>query len=273
MSDMSFNQEQYSFILEKMIEIGKSASEFLKKNFLTLEKNKIFYKENDTEIVTQIDLDIHNFTIDFLKHLFPKAKFISEEDYECDSEHNLLETSDELTFIIDPIDGTSNYIYGLDQFCFSLGVAYFGKIIGGVVISPMTNEMLYGMKDCGAFYQKNDKVENISKIRENLITKNHKYLIGTTYPCINLVYNKLSKKISVRIPGSVSLTICYALIGKFDGFVSNSTKIWDIAGVLGIAHNIQNLNFFMKYNDENQKYALAIHREESQFQILKEILS
>ena len=176
-------------------------------------------------------------------------------------------------FLIDPIDGTSNYIYGLKEFGFSIGVMSFGEIIGGVVIAPILNEIFYGMKDCGAFYKKNDTIYKIDDIRKSLITKNHKYLIGTTYPCINLVYNKLSKRISVRIIGCVSITICYALIGKFDGFVSNSAKIWDVAGAIGIAKNMTDLHLFMKFNSVKNNYSIAMHREEEQLFILRDILS
>jgi myo-inositol-1(or 4)-monophosphatase len=283
---MSSINEQ--FLLERIIEMINPISEILKNNFLSLKEDKIFYKENETEIVTQIDLDINHYTINFLKKFFPNACFISEENlpyynYTNNSNNNAhknnffdindeLNIKEELIFIIDPVDGTSNYAYGLNQFCFSLGVMSYGKMIGGIIIAPLTKEIFYGMRNCGAFYQFEDKIQNINEIYSNLTKKNHKYLIGTTYPCINLVYNKLSKRISVRIIGSIALTICYALIGKFDGFISNSSKIWDIAGAIGIASNIKNFHLFIKFYSEKNKYSLAIHREESQFQILQNIL-
>ena len=272
-SKMNFSKKNnHYFILEKILKVANLASDALMQDFLILQKDKVFYKENNTEIVTQIDIDIHDLTIGFLKEFFPKAKFISEENSENHQNEQFEENKAELVFIVDPIDGTSNYIYGLDQFCFSLGVMSFGELIGGIVISPVTKEIFYGMKDCGAFYQKDETILPINDIYDNLITKNHKYLIGTTYPCINLIYDKLSKKISVRILGSVAMTICYALIGKFDGFVSNSAKIWDIAGAIGIASNIQGLNLFIKYNSEKDKYVIAIHRIPDQLEILKNIL-
>ena len=270
---MNFSEKNdHSFILEKILKVANLASNILMKDFLILQKDKVFYKENNTEIVTQIDLDIHDLTINFLKEFFPKAKFISEENSDNHQNEEFDKIIEELVFIIDPIDGTSNYIYGLDQFCFSLGVMSFGELIGGVVISPITKETFYGMKNCGAFYQKDENITLIDDIYDNLITKNHKYLIGTTYPCINLIYDKLSKKISVRILGSVAMTICYAMIGKFDGFVSNSAKIWDIAGAIGVSSNIKKFNLFMKYNSEKDKYVMAIHRIPDQLEILKNIL-
>ena len=270
---MPFKHEKYQFILEKIIECAELASHILQKDFLMLQQDRIFYKDVGTEVVTQSDLDIHNLTIKFLKDCFPEAIFISEEDDKYTHTDDVFKTTEELIFIIDPLDGTSNYIYGLNQFCFSLGVMSFGEMIGGIIMSPMTDEVFYAMKDCGAFYKKNKKIENIEEIYANVVTKNHKYLIGTTYPCINLIYNKLSKKISVRIIGSVALTIGYALIGKFDGFVSNSAKIWDIAGAIGIASNMKDLNIFIRFDNKTNKYSMGVHREQQQFQILKEILS
>lgn len=261
----------YKLILDKMLEVSSLMSDHLKENFLRFKEESVFYKDHGDEIVTKIDIEVQKKTIDFLKKIFPKADFVGEES----NEDNKFYADKELIFIIDPIDGTSNYVYGLEQFCFSLGVASFGKIVGGVVISPLTQETFYGIKNVGVFYKHRD--EEVATIDEafhkTILKKHHKYLIGTTYPCINLVYNKLSKKISARIFGSIALTMCYALVGRLDGFLTNTAKIWDIAGVLGIAHNIPNINLFLKYNSEENKYSVAIHREIDQFKILQDLLS
>ncbi len=262
----------HRLIMQKMLEVADLASNILLKNFHHLRHNDILYKQNDdcsSEIVTQVDIEVENVVINFLQNFFPDSHFIGEESSK-DGDLSRLQ-NEKMVFVIDPIDGTSNYVYGIDQFCFSLGFMSEGEMIGGVIASPTSSEVFYGMKNCNAFYKKKDSIAQIDKIHENNFDKHHKYLIGATYPCVNLIYRKLSKKVSVRIIGSVALTIAYALIGKFDGFISNTAKIWDIAGGLGIAANIVNLNFYFK--NYESKSVFAIHRKEEELAKLKKILS
>ena len=258
----------YQLILEKLQLISDMVSEYLLDNFEKFSKDCIFYKEDGVEIVTQIDLDIENKTISFLKDFFPEALFISEES----QINNKIDNSKELIFIIDPIDGTSNYVYGIEYFCFSIGVMSFGKFIGGAISAPILDEMFFAMESFGAFYKHHDKIVSFEEILRNRRYHEHKYLIGTTYPCINLIYNKLSKKVSVRIFGSTAITVCYSLIGKLDGVISNCTKLWDVAGALGIA-SVIDANFMFKYNEEAKNYSLILHRDRKELQNLKEILN
>lgn len=261
-------QEKLNYILEKMLEIADIASETLLKNFLKLSKADISYK-NELDICTLIDLNIERKTIEFLKQFFPHALFISEE------ENNSIEIDPkvEYSFIVDPIDGTSNYVRGIEYFAFSIGFAYYGKIIGGVVYAPVLGRKFYGMAGAGAFYS-GDLCEAVAideyykKSQEGTC----KYLIGTTYPCINLIYEKLSKRVSVRIIGSIAITICYALAGKLDGFTSNCCKLWDIAGALGIAYAADS-NLIYRYKTERKLYAVIAHRDEKEMEIMKRVIN
>jgi len=236
----------YQLVFEKLQCIGKEISSYLLDNFEKFSKDFIFYKDNGSEIVTQIDLDIESKSIDFLKNFFPDSNFITEESFN----YNKVDSSKELIFIIDPIDGTSNYVYGIEYFCFSIGVLSYGEFIGGIVVAPILKEVFFAMKNYGAFYQYCDEIVPFEEILKNRRYHEHKYLIGTTYPCINLIYNRLSKKVSVRIFGSTAITVCYSLI----------------------VANVINANFMFKYNESANNYALIIHRDRNELGKLKEIL-
>jgi myo-inositol-1(or 4)-monophosphatase len=272
-------------ILDKLCEIENLVSKPLLNNFEKLINGEVFYKNDQDEIVTQIDLDIEKIVINFLKDSFPDAYFISEETPIEENGYH----SKELIFIIDPIDGTSNYFYGVEYFSVSIGVMSFGEFIGGIVVAPMLKKVFFGMKDCGAYYkyeslESDDSINsnadvcyryksNVVEINDILRTKSyhkHKYLIGTTYPCINLIYNKLSRKVSVRVFGSIALTISYALTGKLDGMITNSAKIWDIAAAIGIA-NAMGFKFLIKQKTFNS-YSLILHRRPEEIEKIKELL-
>lgn len=258
----------YNLVMSKLQEVSEVASELILKKFLKLKSDGIFYKQDQTEIVSQVDITVEKIVINFLSNSFPSAQFISEEMNAIPSiESNM----DELLFIIDPIDGTSNYIYGIEYFVLSVGIMSFGRFIGGIVIAPYLKEVFCAVENCFALYKVKNKSISFKEVLRNRNFHQNKYLIGTTYPCINLIYDKLSKKVSVRIFGSVALTACYSLIGKLDGFISNKAKIWDIAGAIGIAA-VLGVKFFMKYNEYDETYSLILHRDEKELEKLKLLL-
>lgn len=256
------------YLLEKMIEISKICQKILIDNFLQLKKEDIFYK-NDIEICTKIDLQIQEKNKQFLSQFFPEALIICEEESE---ESNLCLKNLEFAFIIDPIDGTSNFINGLEFFAYSIGLVINGKIIGGCVCHPMSDKLFCGIEDEGAFIISNNKTEKINPIdktnENNHIkhTNQKKQLITSTFPGLNSIAKKLSKPISFRILGSIALSVTYCVNQTFDGFFGQNCKIWDIAGGIGIIHSA-GYQYCLKYPEKiTQDFQLAIHNEFSQIE-------
>ena len=250
----------YDFLNAKLNEISRVVGESIMRSYLKLVSENISYKNNQKDIVSEVDTATEKQVVQFLLSHFPHAQFIGEENYENSTDLK----PNELTFIIDPVDGTSNYVYGIHYFALSIGVKYCDEFVGGVVIAPALGELFSSIKNCSSIYQFNQSgVSSTTSIEEFVKKGNYhatKYLIGTTYPCINKISGLLSRKISVRILGSIAITFCYAIIGKLDGFVSNCAKIWDIAGGLGIADSL-GLRYFLRYNPIKDNYLIIFHRE------------
>lgn len=256
----------YNLIADKLSEVSEIIKVFLTQNYLRLSQKDILYKDDKKEIVSEIDIAIEKRIVQFLTEFFPSAKFIGEESYIS----SMKTEGNELTFIIDPIDGTSNYVYGIGYFALSIGVKHSDEFVGGIVVAPMLNESFLAIKNCLSVYKYNQNISSIEDFSKNQHSHASKYLIGTTYPCVNTIIGKLSKKISVRIFGSIAITFCYALVGKLDGFISNCAKIWDIAGGLGIA-NALGLKYFLKYNAEKDSYLIIFHRDLSELEKLRRL--
>ena len=256
-------------ILNKIMEIASNCELIILENFLNISQVDISIK-NDSEIVTKIDLIIQEKIIHFLSMHFPDAKFISEEL--PDPEKYFLGSG--LTFVIDPIDGTSNFVYGIPYCCISIGVAFDGDLIGGAVYAPILKERFYGMKTIGAFYEcaNNDRI-NIGLCNSRFGINKNKQVIGSSYPCINYIARKLSKSISTRIFGSIAISACYALIGKLDGFYACVAKIWDIAASVGILNALAPgiVHFSYKKNEREGLCSLIIHRNKDEYELIKKI--
>jgi myo-inositol-1(or 4)-monophosphatase len=251
----------HKLIVEKLLEVCKICNQILLKNFQNLQSKDIFYKDSDREICTEFDLEIERTIKKFLSENFKKSKFISEESFDKNDETDF--SKEELVFIIDPIDGTSNFVNGLEFFCISIAVMSFGEFIGGIVSAPILGKIFYGIKDIGAFLEdlkcaKTKKLIFYSDDQQNRQEKNQKkYLIACSFSFANT----LRKTISFRILGSIALSISYCSNSVFDGFVCPSCKIWDFAGGIGILNSMNFPIFLKEINKKKKIFQIAVHRD------------
>ena len=208
--------------LEKLVNgSGKILLEYLNKT------NKISIKKN-LGYVGEADIASENYIISKIQKHFPKSKIIAEEKGVINSDKNF----NGLTWIIDPLDGTTNYIHGFPFFCVSIGVMENNKLIAGVVFDPVKNELYSAELNKGAFLNKNKiNVSKIKNFKDSLLITGFYYHKG----------NKLKKQIkkfafaqeltqSVRRLGAAALDLCYVACGRADGFWEEDIKPWDIAG-------------------------------------------
>ena len=200
---------------------GKILLEYLNKT------NKVSIKK-DLGYVGDADIASENYIIAKIEKHFPKSKIIAEEKGIINSVTNF----NGLSWIIDPLDGTTNYIHGLPFFCVSIGVMENNKLIAGVVFDPVKNELYSAEMNKGAFL--NNKIIKVSKnssFKDSLLITGFYYHQG----------NKLKKQIkqfmkvqeitqSVRRLGAAALDICYVACGRADGFWEEGIKPWDVAG-------------------------------------------
>ncbi len=208
--------------------------EFLKN--LVKEGGKIllnFYKntlqinfKGPRDLVTEADITVENFLKDQLKNAYPKIPFIGEEGglkEKCDT-----------CFIVDPLDGTTNFAHQYPAFCISLAFIELGYIKFGIIYDPLRDEIFWAEKDKGAFLN-NTKI-SVSKQRDL-----KKSLLATGFPYSDLVMPRILNFFNHIIPhcqgirrgGSAALDLSYTACGRFDGFFELGLKPWDVAaGVL-----------------------------------------
>ena len=239
------------------------ASKFLIRDFGEIEKLQVSAK-GPGDFVSSADKRTETILIDELLKSYPDYGILSEEAGKIN------EKNENNRWIIDPIDGTSNFLNGIPQFSISIGYEENGKILIGLTYDPIKNELFFAESGSGAFL--NNTRIRVSK-KKNL--KNS--IIGTGGPKSNSkikneIFDEfLSVSKNVDIPlrrfGSASLDLANVACGRFDGFWQRELNYWDIAAGIVL---IKEAGGFVDYLDNdpnnNKKYSLIasnslIHRE------------
>jgi len=176
------------------------------------------------DFVTFVDKTSEARIIDSLKPLIPEAGFIAEEGTE-------IKTGEKYNWIIDPLDGTTNYIHGFSPFAVSIALKEDDKIVLGVVYEISLKECFYSWLGAPAYL--NDKVISVSKAETLEMS-----LVGTGFPYHNFDqldnYMELLKYLcihsqGVRRPGSAATDLAYVACGRFDAFYEYGLQSWDVA--------------------------------------------
>ena len=195
--------------LNVMIKAAEKASRALIRDFGEIEKLQVSIK-GPTDFVSNADLKAEKIIIEELKKARPYYSIISEED---GSENN---KDKEHTWIIDPIDGTTNFLHGVPHFAISIALKYGNEIISGLIYDPIKDEMFYAEKDSGAFF--NNQRIRVSKKKE---------LNSCLFATGGVAKNEVD--LPLRKSGSAALDIAYVASGRYDGYFQNDLNLWDIA--------------------------------------------
>ncbi|MHB1373754.1 MAG: inositol monophosphatase family protein [Thauera sp.] len=184
--------------------------------------------KSPNDFVTEVDRAAEQAIIEVLRDAFPGHGILAEESGESGPES-------EFNWIIDPLDGTTNFIHGLPQYAVSIAQTKNGVLEHAVVYDPNTNEMFTASRGSGAFL--NDR-----RIRVSRRTRLNEALIGTGFPFRQLdhvdaylaMFKELTQRTAgIRRPGAASLDLAYVAAGRFDGFWEMGLSPWDMAaGVL-----------------------------------------
>src|SRR3989304_2481447 len=203
------------------IDTAKKAGLLLKKNIDKV--HRIEFK-GVIDIVTEMDKKAEDLIIETLKSSFPEHGILTEESLEQKS-------SSEYRWIIDPLDGTTNYSHGFPVFCVSIALEKNGEIILGVVYNPMLNELFTAEKGKGAYLNnKKIKVSDIKELTKSLLATGFPYDIRTSRDN-NIAHfaNFAVRAQAIRRAGSAALDMCYVACGRIDGFWEMKLKPWDTA--------------------------------------------
>ena len=176
------------------------------------------------DFVTEVDKAAEQAIIDTLKELYPTHGFLGEESGESNIQSDFV-------WIIDPLDGTTNFLHGLPQYCISIALQERGVLTHAVIYDPNRNDLFTATKGRGAFL--NDK-----RIRVTQRTKLQESIIGTGFPFrdfthldtyLGMFKDMIKKTTGLRRPGSAALDLAYVAVGWYDGFWEIGLSAWDIA--------------------------------------------
>ena len=195
--------------LNIMIKACEKASKVLIRDFGEIEKLQVS-KKGPSDFVTNSDLRTEKIIIEELKKAKPNYSILSEEN---GIENNRDKKN---TWIIDPIDGTVNFLHGIPHFAISIALKSNHEIVSGLIFDPIKNEMFYAEKNNGAFF--NNQRIRVSK--KNDISN-----------CLFVTGGKIKNepKLPYRKSGCAALDLAYVASGRYDGYFQNNLNIWDIA--------------------------------------------
>lgn len=191
---------------------------------------KIDSKEGRNNLVTEYDKKSEKYIIDTISKAFPTHSFLAEESGKSQNFH-----TDDIIWVVDPLDGTVNFAHNLPIFSVSIAAVKNSEILTGVVYHPILNELFVAEKGKGAFL--NDKPISVSKnadLATSFLVTGFPYNPNTTHKkCICSFSDFIGMGIPVRRLGSAALDLAYVANGRFDGFWEIKLNPWDVAaGIL-----------------------------------------
>ncbi|MGC8927105.1 MAG: inositol monophosphatase family protein [Myxococcota bacterium] len=207
-------------------EIARKAGQTLTRHYLirTRKRLKIEFKGDPTNLVTDVDKKVEKQIAQFIESNFPDHGILSEEGISC-------RPSSKYLWIVDPLDGTTNFAHGYPHFAISIGIERDGEVIIAVVYDPLRDELFFAMKGLGARLNgRRIHVSNEKELDRSLLLTGFPYDIRVSYENnLNLFNTFALKSQAVRRDGSAALNLAYVAAGRADGFWEIKLKPWDTA--------------------------------------------
>ncbi len=195
--------------LNIMIKAAEKASKVLIRDFGEVEKLQVSVK-GPSDFVTNADKKAEKIIIEELSKSRKKFSILSEETGE-------IKNSDiNNVWIIDPIDGTTNFLHGIPHFAISIALKSNNEIISGLIFDPIKNEMFYAEKNNGTYFNNQRVRVSRKKILEECL-----FATGGK--------KEIKSDLNTRKSGSAALDIAYVAAGRYDGYFQNHLNLWDIA--------------------------------------------
>jgi myo-inositol-1(or 4)-monophosphatase len=208
------------------VKAARRAGSLINRGALDIDRIAIARKQ-PMDFVTEVDRAAEQAIIDILKEAYPDHAILAEESGAFEPK----DLAAEYTWIIDPLDGTTNFIHGFPQYAVSIGCTFRGQLQHGVIYDPVHNDLYTATRGMGAYL--NDRRLRVSKA-----LKLEEGLIGTGLPFGESKhmtrYLRILREIMVRAPGirragAASLDLAYVAAGRLDGFWEMGLKSWDMA--------------------------------------------
>lgn len=218
---------QLRSLCEQVQAVAREAGNFIINERKAFSTKKVEVK-GQNDFVSYVDKESEKLIVSRLKEILPEAGFITEEGTEA-------KDNNPLKWVIDPLDGTTNFIHGMPFFAVSIALINGKEPLLGVVYEINQDEMFYGWKDGGAYL-------NSQRIHVSEAATVKDSLLGTGFPYydyhllneyLELFKHLMKHSHGIRRPGSAATDLAYVAAGRFDGFYEYSLSPWDVAaGIL-----------------------------------------
>lgn len=215
-------------MIDKIKEIAVQAGHFLKENQGRISEVK--EKGSSTNLVTDIDRKSEAMIVDFVRKNFPGHDVLAEEGGGS-------KTNSEYKWIVDPLDGTTNFTHGYPVYCVSIAVEHKGEVIAGAVYDPNLDEMFTSEKGSGAFLNgERIHVSQTDNLPHAMLATGFPYDVkDDPYNCIEHFDTFLLYSQAIRRLGLAALDICNVANGRLDGFWEVNLHAWDTAAAVLIS--------------------------------------
>jgi myo-inositol-1(or 4)-monophosphatase len=213
--------------LNIIIKAARRASQIINRSALDLDHLQVTTKRQ-SDFVTEVDKAAEAAIIEVLREAYPEYGILAEESGKTAGSAG----GSDYQWIIDPLDGTTNFIHGFPQYAISIALACRGQVTQAVVYDTVRNELFTASKGGGAFL--NDRRIRVSKclrLEDALIGTGFPYRVYDHIDAYLAIFKDLARKTAgIRRPGAASLDLAYVACGRFDGFWEFGLSPWDVAG-------------------------------------------
>jgi len=178
------------------------------------------------DFVTEVDHASERVIIETLLTAYPGHGIVAEES---GSEHGAKDS--EYVWIIDPLDGTTNFIHGFPVYCVSIALAVRGKVEQAVIYDPSRNDLFTATKGRGAFLnERRIRVSKRTQLKESLLSTGFPFRPGDNFKSyLNMMGDVMQRTAGLRRPGAAALDLAYVAAGYTEGFFETGLSIWDVA--------------------------------------------
>ncbi|MGZ4001535.1 MAG: inositol monophosphatase family protein [Mucilaginibacter sp.] len=218
---------QLESLTRQVTEIAKQAGDFIRQERKSFSPDKIEYKGLN-DMVSYVDKNAEGIIVSGLEKVLPEAGFITEEK-------TTTKIGERYNWIIDPLDGTTNFIHGVPTYSVSIALKEYDELISGVVYEINLDECFYAWKDAPAYLNGNEiKVSNIDTVGKSLVATGFPYYnFDKQAAYIELFAELMRSSHGLRRLGSAAVDLVYTACGRFETFYEYNLNAWDIAaGVL-----------------------------------------
>ena len=220
--------------LNIMIKAAEKASKVVIRDFGEIENLQVARK-GPRDFVTKTDKRVESILIEELSKAKKNFSFLTEES------GKIINNDKNKIWIIDPIDGTTNFLHGIPHFAISIALKIDGELISGLINDPIKNEIFFAEKNDGAYF-------NNHRIRVSKKNNLDDCLFSSDSNGLKNIFPKLN----MRNTGCAALDLAYVGSGRLDGYFHNNINLWDIAaGILIVKEAGGSINDISKYDDDD----------------------